>query len=294
MAMICPRCGSAMIVRTARSGARAGHQFWGCSTYPACRGIVDITESAPELVRGVVGQAGGSAQQQYLRRKEAFQRRRAERLPRTLVKAAVLGAGTAIVFGFLGSPAYGVFLGVLGAAAIIAVAVVTPPSTTAWETGALGEEWTARMLDPLAERGFVILHDRRIPGSKANIDHIAVGPSGVFVIETKNIAGRLQIDGPDMRIAGRRVRAVEEVRREASAVANALGASLAVHGLAVVPVICAHRAELPIFTNRVDGVRVVDGKGLVRLLTTSAPVLTPGDVSALAGRLATTLRGDRV
>jgi hypothetical protein len=171
-----------------------------------------------------------------------------------------------------------VIFGVLIAVAIIAVAVVTPPSTTAWETGARGEEWTARMLDPLAERGFVIFHDRRIPGSKANIDHIAVGPSGVFVIETKNIAGRMRIDGPDMRIAGRRVRAVEEVRREASAVANALGARLEAHGLSVVPVICAHRAELPIFTNRVDGVRVVDGKGLVRLLTTSATMLAPDSV----------------
>jgi hypothetical protein len=149
------------------------------------------------------------------------------------------------------------------------------------------------MLDPLAERGFVILHDRRIPGSKANIDHIAVGPSGVFVIETKNIAGRLRIDGHDMRIAGRRVRAVEEVRREASAVANALGARLDALGLSVVPVICAHRAELPFFTNSVDGVRVVDGQGLVRLLTASATVLAPDSVIDLAGHLATNLRGDR-
>jgi ssDNA-binding Zn-finger/Zn-ribbon topoisomerase 1 len=283
-----------MIVRTARSGARAGHQFWGCSTYPACRGIVDIPESAPEPVRGVIGQAGGSAQQQHLRRKEAFVRRRAERLPRTLGKAAVVGAVTAILAAFVTNPGYGLFLGVLGAVAIIAVAVVTPASTTAWETGARGEEWTARMLDPLTERGFVILHDCRIPGSKANIDHIAVGPSGVFVIETKNVAGRLRIDGNDVRIAGRRVRAVEEVRRVASAVATALSTSLEAHGVAVVPVICAHRAELPIFTNRGNGIRVVDGKGLVRLLTTSATVLAPESVGDLAGRLATALRGDRV
>jgi len=33
----CPRCGSAMIRRIARSGSTAGQAFWGCSTFPVCR-----------------------------------------------------------------------------------------------------------------------------------------------------------------------------------------------------------------------------------------------------------------
>jgi restriction system protein len=37
----CPKCGSTMILRTARKGANAGAQFWGCSKYPACRGVVN-------------------------------------------------------------------------------------------------------------------------------------------------------------------------------------------------------------------------------------------------------------
>lgn len=35
----CPACGSEMVKRTAKKGANAGGQFWGCSRYPACRGI---------------------------------------------------------------------------------------------------------------------------------------------------------------------------------------------------------------------------------------------------------------
>jgi restriction system protein len=35
----CPQCGSEMVVREARRGARAGESFWGCSRYPVCRGI---------------------------------------------------------------------------------------------------------------------------------------------------------------------------------------------------------------------------------------------------------------
>lgn len=34
----CPVCGSEMVKRTAKKGANAGSQFWGCIKYPACRG----------------------------------------------------------------------------------------------------------------------------------------------------------------------------------------------------------------------------------------------------------------
>lgn len=39
---VCPRCGSSMVLRTARRGDRAGKSFYGCSTYPKCTGIVNI------------------------------------------------------------------------------------------------------------------------------------------------------------------------------------------------------------------------------------------------------------
>jgi len=34
----CPRCGAAMVLRTAKRGPRAGSRFYGCSTFPRCRG----------------------------------------------------------------------------------------------------------------------------------------------------------------------------------------------------------------------------------------------------------------
>ena len=40
--VVCPRCGAPMVLRTAKRGDRAGKQFYGCSKYPACRGIVNI------------------------------------------------------------------------------------------------------------------------------------------------------------------------------------------------------------------------------------------------------------
>lgn len=35
----CPNCGALMAVRTAKSGTHAGSAFWGCTKYPACKGV---------------------------------------------------------------------------------------------------------------------------------------------------------------------------------------------------------------------------------------------------------------
>jgi restriction system protein len=35
----CPKCGGDMVKRVARQGSNAGNEFWGCSKFPACRGI---------------------------------------------------------------------------------------------------------------------------------------------------------------------------------------------------------------------------------------------------------------
>jgi ATP-dependent DNA helicase RecQ len=40
-ALACPKCGAEMVLRTARNGDNRGHAFWGCSTFPACRGTRD-------------------------------------------------------------------------------------------------------------------------------------------------------------------------------------------------------------------------------------------------------------
>jgi restriction system protein len=41
----CPRCAGDMVKRKALKGANAGNSFWGCSTYPNCRGVLAFEES---------------------------------------------------------------------------------------------------------------------------------------------------------------------------------------------------------------------------------------------------------
>jgi len=38
---VCPKCGKPMVLRAAQKGKNAGCQFWGCSGYPDCKGVVD-------------------------------------------------------------------------------------------------------------------------------------------------------------------------------------------------------------------------------------------------------------
>ena len=58
--------------------------------------------------------------------------------------------------------------------------------------GARGEEAVARALQQFPGE-YTIFHGVMLPGSVKDIDHVVVGPSGVFVVETKNWAGRIDV-----------------------------------------------------------------------------------------------------
>jgi hypothetical protein len=303
-----------MVRRRATRGARRGSAFWGCSRYPACRGTVDIPgvaatpdplaaaaptagQDAPASEVGVlpgggavIGQAGGSARRTYERRREAYDAQRMDRLrkavPRAVIAAIVVGA----VMSRWGQGPAVLFAGLIGAL-ILLQAIVPRQSTTAWATGAEGEEQTADSLDLLAKEGYVIFHDRRIPMSRANIDHIVIGPTGVFVVETKNVAGDLRVRGDEVRIGGRRVALVDEVRREVEATWNAVAPVLAPKGLHVVPIVCAHRADLPFFRRSVAGIRIVSGRGLPRYIRDQPQALSAAEVQELRRLVARDLPG---
>lgn len=93
-----------------------------------------------------------------------------------------------------------------------------------WERGADGEAETAKALTVLPPDRWTVLHDVRWPGRQfANIDHVVVGPSGVFVIDSKNWSGQVQVRDGILRQNGfRREKAVAAVGDSALAVAAAI------------------------------------------------------------------------
>jgi hypothetical protein len=106
----------------------------------------------------------------------------------------------------------------------------------AYDKGADGEQRTAAALAMLPASGWFVLHDMRWPGRIfANIDHVVVGPGGVFVIDSKAWSGRVEVRDDVLRQNGR--------QRE-SAVAGAAEAAMAIAGVLhvnpvqVSPVLC--------------------------------------------------------
>jgi Zn ribbon nucleic-acid-binding protein len=68
-----------------------------------------------------------------------------------------------------------------------------PLSTRAWASGASGEQWVGGNLERLLGNRALLLHDRRVPRTRGNIDHIAIASSGVWVIDAKNYDGRVEL-----------------------------------------------------------------------------------------------------
>ncbi len=220
--------------------------------------------SAPVVAKVEPGRAGASARRE-------FERRRAAREDRIRMKHPRLGR--------------------------LVLAVTEPPqSTTAWAVGAVGEERLGARLDELAGDSLQVLHDRRIPESRGNIDHLAVAPSGVFVIDAKRYKGRrprLQIEGGILRprvekliVGGRdRNRLVDAVLNQVAVIRDVVGPDVPVKG-----VLCFVEADWPLigaaFSTR--GVDVLWPNKLYRVLSAAGP-LTVASVREVHQTLATAL-----
>src|SRR4051812_10265743 len=95
-------------------------------------------------------------------------------------------------------------------------------SADRFEQGAAGEESTARALAALPELDWRVFHDVHWPGRRyANVDHVVVGPSGVFVIDSKSWSGDVAVaDGVLRQNGHRRERHVLAAIEAAAAVAE--------------------------------------------------------------------------
>ena len=152
-----------------------------------------------------------------------------------------------------------------------------PQSTKAGAQGARGEQIVARRLDARAGHDFIVLHDRGIPRSRANIDHIVVARGGVYVIDSKRYKDKkveLRKVGPlfsrqsRLYVGGRdQTKLVEALNKQLTIVREALASA----GFRHVPVrgfLCFAEAEWEFLPAplRFDSVRVVSPRGLIKAL----------------------------
>ena len=159
----------------------------------------------------------------------------------------------------------------------------------AWEAGAEGERLTAKALAALPA-GWVVLHDVHWPGRPlANLDHIAVGPGGVVIIDSKNWTGKVQVRDGTLRQNGyRRSDACEGAAAATAAVAALLEPQ---HRLRVIAALCLVGQPTP--TAQPQQVHVVGVADLVPFLNNLPAHLAPLDVGRIAEYLRLTLSGAR-
>jgi hypothetical protein len=176
----------------------------------------------------------------------AYRRRRHEELAawaRSLAWRAPLVAAAGLVGDVLTTQAGLAQGGLVGLAVAALVAWrlrfrVSEQART-WLRGAQGERHTARLLERLTRDGFVVFHDLAVPGSPANVDHLVIGPTGRFVIDSKQWSGTVHqsADGLAWHNQYRLDRTLETVRWEAEMIGRLLDtritALLCVHGVHV-------------------------------------------------------------
>ncbi|HXW79717.1 MAG TPA: nuclease-related domain-containing protein, partial [Acidimicrobiales bacterium] len=120
-------------------------------------------------------------------------------------------------------------------------------------------------------------HDLAVPGSRANVDHLVIGPTGVWVVDTKAYRARVTARWGRVSVGGVPL-STAPVRWEASVVAEVLGRKTR-------PIIAIHARGLPRRGRRLDGVRVLPAERLVRRLRRGRylwPSLRAGEVRKLA------------
>jgi Nuclease-related domain len=145
------------------------------------------------------------------------------------------------------------------------------------DRGAQGEEHVGQLLNELTASGWRVIHDASF--GRGNIDHILIGPPGVFTVETKSHPGPVHV----RRVHGG---TLSQAQAECRALERATG-------LRAEPLLVYSRAWVDRPMARRRGVRMVPARMLLAYLTKREAHLSRGEVEAAHARVADALLRDR-
>jgi len=135
--------------------------------------------------------AGGFAERRYRRGLRSWQRKNRRLIAVFLAPFLVVGVAVGVFNGQLISWCAGLAVGV--SMTLWMVFRDTPPFyVERWRMGFEGERKTAKELRCLERTGWHVAHD--IQNGHGNYDHIAVGAAGVYLLESKNLQGMVEIE----------------------------------------------------------------------------------------------------
>ena len=137
-------------------------------------------------------------------------------------------------------------------AAEVARQMADRDAAASWAKGSEGESWLAAYIAREVGDRILALHDRLIPGTRGNIDHIFVSPTGVWVVDAKAYKGKVvrREIGPiwrrenELYIAGRnRTSLAYGIRRQVEAAHAALRGDESLHGIDIHAALCLVESE---------------------------------------------------
>lgn len=242
----CPICGSGMAVHAHWQGDLVTSLYWACRRAPVCYGTARIRR--PDNVVPVEHDASSQALFEWEQTRDA---REAEH------------------------PVVGGLRGLLGKVATRNAAVEVDVDDVLRPKFGLAS---------LIDHGFVILSNRRMPSAHVTVDHVVIGPPGVFAIEVKEWPGFVSISDEDIFVDGReRVGVVDRVLRAASALEDTLEHELRPLGAPVRAAVLFDNATNRAFTGSVARVTLGGDRSLPKeIRAAGAETLGPETVVRLA------------
>jgi Nuclease-related domain len=141
------------------------------------------------------------------------------------------------------------------------------------DRGATGEEHVGSLLEKMSDDGWVVIHDASL--GRGNVDHILIGPPGVFTIETKSHPGPVRV----ARVHGATLSQAQAQRKAIEGVT----------GVAVEAVIVFSRAWVDRPLARRKGVRLVPARMLVRYMARLPERLSRQEIERARGLVAKAL-----
>jgi hypothetical protein len=172
-----------------------------------------------------------------------------------------------------------------------------PAHIERWRTGSEGEKATARCLRPLLKHGWTLFND--IETDHGNIDHVLVGPAGVFMLESKRLSGMVAIRHEKLVVRWRED--PDDGYENDSIGGRARGAAFSLHSylnsagvdlwVQAVVVLWADFEQRSIERDRVAWVR---GDQLASVLAARPALCSPEQVQTLASATRSALRALRL
>jgi Nuclease-related domain len=139
-----------------------------------------------------------------------------------------------------------------------------------WSVGKRGEMAISDALGSLSD-DYIVLNDLMLPDGKGNVDHLVMGPNGLFAIETKNYSTFVKCLGDDWFVNGKKIRSLsKQAKRNAMAVRENLAAVFADQG-----------NRLPFVTALLV---FVNGNGRFSIKNPTVPVLRSSELAQFIAR----------